>query len=236
MLVTCRKIFQYPVDQQMISAIISSWQWRHNGCDGVSNHQPHHCVLNRVFWRRSKKTSKLRVTGLKWNLPVTGEFPAPQMASKEWNISISWRNHDAFRGILGFYMRKTCVPRIIPSGVGVEVLEANQVRTLTLDALAPCIVGSSSFHHDADCVRKTAVPRKGFQRPVPVRLWVMIKWEVCFVMFSPKKYIFIEWNWVWKRGLRLNNGGNRIQMGNGWCKKITIQLLLIYLSNKLKYT
>ena len=39
-------------------------QCRHNGLDGVSNHQPHHCSLNRLFWRRSKKTSKLRVTGL----------------------------------------------------------------------------------------------------------------------------------------------------------------------------
>ena len=39
-------------------------QWRHNGHDGVSNHQPHQCLLNRLFGRRSKKTSKLRVTGL----------------------------------------------------------------------------------------------------------------------------------------------------------------------------
>ena len=39
-------------------------RWRHNGCDSVSNHQPHHCLLNRLFRRRSKKTSKLRVTGL----------------------------------------------------------------------------------------------------------------------------------------------------------------------------
>ena len=39
-------------------------QWRHNGRDGVSNHQPHHCLLNRLFRRRSKKTLKLRVTGL----------------------------------------------------------------------------------------------------------------------------------------------------------------------------
>ena len=38
--------------------------WRHNGHDGVSNHQPHDCLLNRLFRRRSKKTSKLRVTGL----------------------------------------------------------------------------------------------------------------------------------------------------------------------------
>ena len=38
--------------------------WRHNDHDGVSNHQPHGCLFNRLFRRRSKKTSKLRVTGL----------------------------------------------------------------------------------------------------------------------------------------------------------------------------
>ena len=42
---------------------ILSLQWRHNGHDRVSNHQPHDCLLNRLFRRRSKKTSKLRVTG-----------------------------------------------------------------------------------------------------------------------------------------------------------------------------
>ena len=39
-------------------------RWRHNDCDGVSNHQPHDCLLKRLFRRISKKTSKLRVTGL----------------------------------------------------------------------------------------------------------------------------------------------------------------------------
>ena len=38
-------------------------QWRHNGCDGVSNHRRLGCLLNRLFRHRSKKTSKLRVTG-----------------------------------------------------------------------------------------------------------------------------------------------------------------------------
>ena len=38
--------------------------WRHNGRDCVSNHQLHDCLLNRLFRHRSKKTSKLRVTGL----------------------------------------------------------------------------------------------------------------------------------------------------------------------------
>ena len=35
-----------------------------NVSNGVSNHQLHDCVLNRLFRHRSKKTSKLRVTGL----------------------------------------------------------------------------------------------------------------------------------------------------------------------------
>ena len=51
-------------------------QWRHNGRDSVLNHQPGDCLLNRLFRRRSKKTSKLRVTGLcVGNSPGTGEFP-----------------------------------------------------------------------------------------------------------------------------------------------------------------
>ena len=39
-------------------------QWRHNGRDGISNHQPPDCFLNCLFRCKSKKTSKLRVTGL----------------------------------------------------------------------------------------------------------------------------------------------------------------------------
>ena len=42
----------------------ASLRWRHNDHDSVSNHQPHGCLFNRLFRRRSKKTSKLRVTGL----------------------------------------------------------------------------------------------------------------------------------------------------------------------------
>ena len=59
----------------------TSLQWRHNGRDSVSNHQPHDCLLNCLFRRRLKKTSKLRVTGhCAGNSLGTGEFPA-QMAS-----------------------------------------------------------------------------------------------------------------------------------------------------------
>ena len=51
-------------------------------------------VYSTVFSRhRSKKTSKLRVTGLcVGNSPGTGDFPA-QMASYAKNVSIWWRHH-----------------------------------------------------------------------------------------------------------------------------------------------
>ena len=68
--------------------------WRHNGQDDVSNHQPHRCLRNCLFGHISKKTSKLRVTGLcAGNSPGTGEFPA-HMASNAENVSIWWRHHE----------------------------------------------------------------------------------------------------------------------------------------------
>ena len=73
--------------------VLLALQWRHTGCDGVSNHQPHDWLLNRLFRRRSKKTSKLRVTGLcVVNSPVTGEFPAQRDSNAE-NVSVWWRHH-----------------------------------------------------------------------------------------------------------------------------------------------
>ena len=57
------------------------------------------CLLNRSFRRRSKKTSKLRVTGhCAGNSPMTGEFPA-QMASNAENFSIWWRHHVTFYSV-----------------------------------------------------------------------------------------------------------------------------------------
>ena len=49
-----------------------SLRWRQNGRDSVSNHQPHDCLFNRLLRPRSKKTSKIRVTGL-----CVGNSPGP---------------------------------------------------------------------------------------------------------------------------------------------------------------
>ena len=68
-------------------------QWRDNEHDGVSNHRRLDCLLNRLFRRTSKKTSKLRFTCLcERNSLVTGWFPS-QRASNAENVSIWWRRH-----------------------------------------------------------------------------------------------------------------------------------------------
>ena len=68
-----------------------SLQWRHNERDVVSSHRRLDCLLSRLFRHRSKKTQKLRVTGLcEGNSPVTGEFPAQRVSNAE-NGPIWWR-------------------------------------------------------------------------------------------------------------------------------------------------
>ena len=75
---------------------IFTLQWRHNEWNCVSNHQPHDCLLNRLFRHRARKTSKPRITGLcEGNSPVTGEFPAQRACNAE-NVSIWWRHHDIY--------------------------------------------------------------------------------------------------------------------------------------------
>ena len=67
-------------------------QWRHNERDGISNHQPNACLLNRLFRRRSKKTSKFYVTSLsEGNSAMAGEFPAYRASNAE-NVDIIMTN------------------------------------------------------------------------------------------------------------------------------------------------
>ena len=46
-----------------ISPMVFPLQWRNNGRTGVSIHQPHDCLLKRLFRCKPKKTPKLRVAG-----------------------------------------------------------------------------------------------------------------------------------------------------------------------------
>ena len=80
----------------MHGRLTSTSQWRHDECVGVSNHRRVDCLLNRLFRRRSKKTSKLHITGFVRG--ITGEFP-PQRASNAGDVSIWWRHHEFTSGL-----------------------------------------------------------------------------------------------------------------------------------------
>ena len=70
-------------------------RWHHNEHDGVSNYQPHDCLFNRLFRRSSKKTSKLRVTGLcARNSPVNSlrKWPVTRKVFPFDDVIMSWMN------------------------------------------------------------------------------------------------------------------------------------------------
>ena len=67
-------------------------QLRHNGLDGVSNHQPHYCVYSAVYSCADQRKHHSSASLAFGNSPGTGEFPA-QMASNAENASIWWRHH-----------------------------------------------------------------------------------------------------------------------------------------------
>ena len=77
----------------------------------VSNHGHLDCLPSRSFRRRSKKTSKLHVTGLcAANSPVIGEFPA-QRASNAANVSISLRRCLTYdKGVVSYCYLRICNP------------------------------------------------------------------------------------------------------------------------------
>ena len=121
-------------------------QWHHNGHDSVSNHQPYDSLLNHLFRCRSKKTSKLRITGLcAGNSRGTSEFPA-QMASKAENVSIWWCHHGAVRLHESLEVGNPFVCLLLADSSSDS--KEDQWRYLSL-ALEKCNICSSNVpHHD----------------------------------------------------------------------------------------
>ena len=75
---------------------VNPLQWRHDRHDGVSNHQPHDCLLNSLIGCRSKKT-----------------FPTQRATNAE-NVSIWWRHH-AHQSTSSSYIDLQCVSNRVTS-------------------------------------------------------------------------------------------------------------------------
>ena len=124
---------------------VTSWQWCHNECDGISDHWYLYCLLDHLFRRRSKKSSELHDTDLfEGNSLVTSEFSA-QWGSNAENVSIWWRHHvwsslheklswPLVRSDILFYSR-TC---------GVKFTYTTQLDNIQYRAEAPIAISQSS--------------------------------------------------------------------------------------------
>ena len=91
-------------------------QWHHNDHDGVSNHQPHGCLPNRLFRRRSKKTPNLRVTvlfaGDRWIPRTNGQLRGKCFHLMTWSwisrIVVCWsKYHNKWAHVIR-YWSKSC--------------------------------------------------------------------------------------------------------------------------------
>ena len=67
-------------------AVVWALLWRHNGRDGVSNHQPHDCLLNRLFRVQIKENIKAPRHWLS-----CGELTDDRLTPE--NVPIWWRHH-----------------------------------------------------------------------------------------------------------------------------------------------
>ena len=55
-------------------------RWRHNGHDGISNDQPHHCLLNRFFGAVQRKHQS------SVSLALCGNSPGPVNSPHKWPV------------------------------------------------------------------------------------------------------------------------------------------------------
>ena len=127
-----------------------SWRWRHNERDSVSNQRRLDYLLNRLYMRITRKTSKLRVTGLcEGNPPVTGRFPSQRASNVE-----MFPFDDVF-----MYINVTIEPLIICIIV-MQSYRAHQQHNSIIGAILVLLTTKESSHayqHDSNYTVKHLV-------------------------------------------------------------------------------
>ena len=69
--------------------LLLSLQWRHNGCDSVSNHQPHHCFTQLLIQAQMKENIK---APRHW--PLCGEFTGEKNNRETGDLRRHYAHHD----------------------------------------------------------------------------------------------------------------------------------------------
>ena len=176
---------------ELVSRVISphrgtaSLQWRHNGCDGVSNHQPHDCLLNRLFRHRSKKISKLRVTVPLWG-EFTGDrwFPAQRNSNAE-KVSIWWRHHFAEYGFR----------------LGLHNLALFSICFHKSAVMSLCFISFPPLHTGIILCMYPANKRRRYIVTSSLIVWALTQNDPCFAQNSLGT---IWWEWFRLQTWRLN--------------------------------
>ena len=124
-----------------------SLHWHHNDHDGVSNHQPHGCLLNRLFRRRSKKTLKLRVTGL-----CVGNSPGPVNSPHKGLVTRKMFSFDdvIMDGLLGFFWRQANIWKTKNKQESAGLLPIRLMRTNFIEILFNVHI-SRGFNLQCNC-------------------------------------------------------------------------------------
>ena len=170
--------------------------WRHNDHDGVPNHQTHGCLLNRLFRRRSNKTSKLRVTGLcVGNSPVP--VNSPQKGPVTWKmfpfddviIMVSAILRIFIRVTYGLFLSKVWLKKTI---------DWSFVFTCSVSWCVYWNIHLFLFLFQSTCTHSTWIPWQ--------RLWIIISFHPLLqVINSVTKYRLRNsalWDW-WDCSIRL---------------------------------
>ena len=138
--------------------LIMLLQWRHNERDGVSNHQPHDCLLHRLFRRRSKKYESSASLAFVW-----GIHRGPVNSPHKWLVT---RKMSPFHDVIMFRSNHVIwfvlpiVQTSFPQCAGSEFIRFNIVNITVVDVrLAPCVARTSWYW-----LCKISV---SFQLPVP---------------------------------------------------------------------
>ena len=157
----------------------STLLWSHNGRDGVSNHQTHGCLLNRLFRCRSKKISKLRGTGrCAGNSPVTGHI-LPVNDNTLWIYLLIY---------IGLIKLDTAAFILCTN----QILWESECWILSISQMnknisSPCVLTSSKFYNTSvkqteysSCVKSTKRIYKQHEtssEDQSVAIWVFVDYE-----------------------------------------------------------
>ena len=147
--ISCDVVYVVSFIPSHLVYLICPLRWRHDGRDSVSNHQPHDCLLSRLFRLRSKKTSKLRGTGL-----CAGNSPGPVNSPRKGPVT---RKRFPFDDVVMISSHLAAhVPRLVLEVLrvhGTQGIQADLKHTFAFQRFAPMTVIINNYRKTSDISR-----------------------------------------------------------------------------------